>query len=121
MARTKVIVLTLVLLLAIAIALSLVPTRGYRIDDLTRIQLQAVRELVARWQKVQGRLPSDEEGLENLVKRGMAKEVDLYDGWGIRFKYRCVDKTCSSARIYSAGPNKLDEQGGGDDLSIEVR
>jgi Type II secretion system (T2SS), protein G len=110
----------LVVLALVAVILIHLPPRGYRLDDKTKVQLDRVRELVQEWQRQRGRLPTDAEGIDVLVQAGLATEDGITDGWGGRLKYRCSNQECLSAMIYSSGPNKIDEHGGGDDLTLQL-
>lgn len=121
MTRTHKIGIGLVVVAVVAVILVSLPPRGYRLDDKTKVQLDRIHELVQEWQRQRGHLPTDAEGLDVLIQAGLATEDGITDGWGSRLKYRCSNQGCSSATIYSAGPNKIDEHGGGDDIALQLQ
>lgn len=97
------------------------PTRGYRLDDKSRVQVEVVGDLLQRFRASRQRLPSNEEGLRALVQSGLATDANISDSWGQPMIYRCNDASCGSAKVYSTGPNQRDENGAGDDISVQVK
>jgi hypothetical protein len=117
----RAIVFVALLLGGVAAYLYLAPGRGYRLDDKSKVELEVTADLIQRFRASRGRLPTSDEGLPALVREGLATEANLTDPWGKKLIYRCTDSQCRSAKIYSTGPNQQDEQGGGDDITRDVR
>ncbi|MCD6498130.1 MAG: type II secretion system protein [Deltaproteobacteria bacterium] len=56
------------------------------------------------------------EKLDVLVPEYIKSKRSIKDAWGKRLKFRCDgDRIC----VYSLGPNKKDDGGGGDDIVSE--
>ena len=52
-----------------------------------------------------------------LVEDESSPTIRLVDTWGNRLKYSCPAKDVKLVfRLYSTGPNGIDENGGGDDI-----
>jgi hypothetical protein len=93
---------------------------GYRLNDKMRVQLDVVSDLLRAFDQKHGRLPTESEGLEALVRDRLVNPDGILDPWGSPLQYRCLDAKCSRTYIQSHGPNQADEQGKGDDVRIEV-
>jgi general secretion pathway protein G len=69
------------------------------------------------------RYPGDVPGLRALVgpdplrPEGYIKELPV-DPWGSAYQYRQDGSGSRRPMIYSVGPNRIDEVGGGDDIRV---
>jgi len=95
-------------------------TRTLRINvDLA--QLEYLRDLLNKYREVHGRFPMADEGLEALRRADanmtvlLRKSVPL-DSWGEPYVYSVVPDG-SAFQLYSTGRNRIDEHGGGDDVT----
>jgi hypothetical protein len=69
-----------------------------------------------QWTREHGRAPTSSEGLGVLPLRGFP----MLDGWKQPIVYRARGASAPAEfHIYSIGPNGIDEDGGGDDVSFE--
>ncbi len=86
---------------------------------------------LALWRAHVGRYPTSQEGLQTLLTRPadpkaaakwrgpyVVQPRDLCDAWGSPFWYRCPGThNPQSYDLWSAGPNGVNELGGGDDIA----
>ena len=83
------------------------------------MDLDAFSELVERFHAKNGRYPTTNEGLSvalMLTLGEAGRDKHPLDPWGHAYIYR--DRGDGrTPKIYSFGPNGIDEDGGGDDIS----
>jgi hypothetical protein len=98
---------------------------------MTSCRLGMVRSLCELYESEIGDFPKEESWCRELVLFNL-KDNDFlkgnccreslslfYDGWDMPFRYRrCSVRGKGLPEIWSVGPNGIDEQGAGDDLSI---
>lgn len=71
-----------------------------------------------------GGYPPTAEGLSALVRRGDPLRPEGYlkelprDAWDAEYRYVAQRDSSSAYQLYSTGPNRIDEHGGGDDLVL---
>jgi general secretion pathway protein G len=114
-----IVVSIIVVLLGLAITKMGDPT-GFAKGTAVKADIQAIGTQLKLYEAMNGALPTTEEGLRALVTRPpsatrwyqLFKEVPK-DPWGKEYNYRCSGG--SSYELYSSGPNRIDESGGGDD------
>lgn len=116
----KVAAVTVVLFLLIAVApLVIVGPSPYRHEDRVSSDLRLLRSVLELYRDQHGRYPSTSEGLEVLKSEGYVMGSGFgVDVWGSDLMYESKNGT---TRLYSAGRNRIDENGRGDDVSIELQ
>lgn len=78
----------------------------------TKVLLSVVLERVHEWRGSNDDAEDCPRNLRMLVPEYLKKNM-LRDAWGGRLKIKCFGaKVC----VYSAGPNRREERGGGDDV-----
>jgi hypothetical protein len=82
-------------------------------------QIRFVVDALNEFARVEGRYPSQQEGLAVLVEREFVADRARIDFWGNAFIYECRSADCSKIVIRSKGSNRVDERGWGDDVSGE--
>jgi hypothetical protein len=82
----------------------------------TEQRLVSVQEWISLWAKEEGRLPTDEEGLDVVLSR--AGQRPVFDSWRHPVRYRLADARRGCGFAYSIGQDGRDDQGAGDDLRL---
>ncbi len=98
---------------------------SYTKDNAALYQLQAIESALARYRKDTGSFPSDKDGLEVLLQqqsegRYFDNNSYLTDPWQNKIVYKAdgAEGREDSYRLYSIGPNGMDERGEGDDILL---
>ena len=85
--------------------------------------LELFAGLIKNFHTKKGRYPRDDEGLSAVLDFGVgldpATERRVLDPWGRSYIYRV--RADGSPQLYSSGPNRIDEYGKGDDVSVSVK
>ena len=92
--------------------------------------VQGIKTQLGLYESMNGFYPTTEQGLQALVAQPQSdprptRWYQLYrelpkDPWGNGYVYRCPGvKHPESYDLYSTGPNRVDDNGGGDDDSGE--
>jgi hypothetical protein len=81
---------------------------------------ELIRVALGQFKKTTGRIPTAQQGLEALrTSTGggpyLSTWFALSDPWGTPYHY-IPSEDGKEFNLYSAGPNKIDEKGGGDDV-----
>ena len=117
-----IVVSIIVILLGLAISKIGDPT-GFAKGTAVRADIQSIGTQLKLYESMNGYYPSTEEGLKALVTRPASatrwyqlfKEVPK-DPWGKEYIYRAPGfRHADSYDLYSAGRNRTDENGAGDD------
>lgn len=102
-----------------ALAFAIATTRWvepapYRYVDRTLSDLDMIRSVLEDYRRTTGYYPSTAQGLNELLAAGYVRSAGFStDSWGSTFEYEAEGNII---RLYSSGPNRLDEEGGGDDI-----
>jgi general secretion pathway protein G len=83
----------------------------------TMMDLQTIATQLKIFQINSDKYPTTSAGLNALVTAKLLKKA-LLDPWGHPYVYRCPGRNGSDFDLYSIGPNGLDDNGGGDDISF---
>lgn len=109
--------------------------------DTTRAKLKQLETALERFSLRFGRLPTNEEGLNALISgpqdmedqqptgavpfQPLIQQAGLVDAWGTPINYELVEGdlegTTRRFRIWSSGPNRVNDNGEGDDILPEVQ
>ena len=120
-----IVVSIIVILLGLAISKMGNPT-GFAKTTAVRADVQAIGTQLMQYEAMNGFYPTTEQGLQALVTQPSTdprptrwypffKEMPK-DPWGSPYIYRCPGvKHPDKYDLYSAGPNRIDDNGGGDD------
>ena len=120
-----IVVSIIVILLGLAISKMGNPT-GFAKTTAVRADVQSIGTQLMQYEAMNGFYPTTEQGLQALVTQPESdprpnrwypffKEVPK-DPWGSTYIYRCPGiKHPDKYDLYSAGPNRVDDNGGGDD------
>src|ERR1700724_231123 len=120
-----IVVSIIVILLGLAISRIGDPT-GFAKGTAVRADVQAIGTQLKLYESMNGFLPTTEQGLQALVTQPdtdprptrwyqLFKEVPK-DPWQNNYIYRCPGiKNPNGYDLYSAGPNRIDDNGTGDD------
>ena len=86
----------------------------------TRTTIDTVVKSLWKWSQDQAMEAESDETcpstLDVLVPEYIKSKRTLKDAWGKRLNFRCVGDTFC---VWSCGPNKRDDGGGGDDIKSE--
>src|SRR5262249_34835774 len=118
-------------LLAVGVGLFVLLSR-LRLDDTpsypmhkAQNDLEALAGLIDAFHIQNHRYPSEDEGLSAVLKFGAdtsptsSPERHPRDPWGRPYVYHA--RAIGPPRVYSLGPNGIDEDGKGDDISVSVK
>jgi general secretion pathway protein G len=120
-----IVVSIIVILLGLAISKMGNPT-GFAKTTAVRADVQSIGTQLMQYEAMNGFYPTTEQGLKALVTQPESepranrwyqffKEVPK-DPWGTPYIYRCPGiKHPDKYDLYSAGPNRVDDNGTGDD------
>lgn len=82
----------------------------------TKSRLVLLNGLITEFQDKFGKIPTTEQGLDSLVKKGLIAQYPL-DGWGNPFVYRVKNASRFEFELYSLG---ADGKHGGIKLNADV-
>ena len=87
-------------------------------EQRARGDLQAITTQVRMFEMKSGGVQLTEaQGLGALVGKGKGFEQEPLDPWGQKYRYRVDSSSAKGFRVYSMGPDRKDDRGGGDDIS----
>lgn len=87
-------------------------------EQRARGDLQAITTQVRMYEmKTGGVQLTETEGLKSLVGKGRGFEQMPKDPWGQEYRYKVDSASPKGFRVYSMGPDRKDDRGGGDDIS----
>jgi len=87
-------------------------------EQRARGDLQAIVTQVRMFEMKNGGVPlSESQGLQALVGKGKGFEELPKDPWGQDYKYKVDSSSSKGFRVYSTGPDRQDNNGGGDDVT----
>jgi general secretion pathway protein G len=120
-----IVVSIIVILLGLAINRMGNPT-GFAKTVAVKADIQAIGTQLMQYEAMNGFYPTTEQGLQALVNQpeGEPRPTRWYpffkelprDPWGNAYIYRCPGiRHPDKYDLYSAGPNRVDDNGGGDD------
>jgi len=120
-----IVVSIIVILLGLAISKMGNPT-GFAKTTAVRADVQAIGTQLMQYEAMNGFYPTTEQGIQALVSQpeGEPRPTRWYpffrelpkDPWGMPYVYRCPGiKHPDKYDLYSAGPNRVDDNGAGDD------
>jgi general secretion pathway protein G len=120
-----IVVSIIVILLGLAISKMGNPT-GFAKTTAVRADVQAIGTQLMQYEAMNGFYPTTEQGIQALVSQpeGEPRPTRWYpffreiprDPWGSPYIYRCPGiKHPDKYDLYSAGPNRVDDNGAGDD------
>ena len=120
-----IVVSIIVILLGLAISRMQNPT-GFAKSVAVKADLQSIGTSLMQYEAMNGFYPTTEQGLQALVSQPEgeprpARWHQFYDRapkdpWGTVYIYRCPGiKHPDKYDLYSAGPNRIDDNGTGDD------
>jgi general secretion pathway protein G len=120
-----IVVSIIVILLGLAISKMHNPT-GFAKSVAVQADIQSIGTSLMQYEAMNGFYPTTEQGLQALVAQPDSEPHpqrwrQFYDKlptdpWGSPYIYRCPGiKHPEKYDIYSAGPNRVDDNGGGDD------
>ena len=120
-----IVVSIIVILLGLAISRMQNPT-GFAKSVAVKADLQSIGTSLMQYEAMNGFYPTTEQGLQALVSQPEgeprpARWRQFYDRvpkdpWGTVYIYRCPGiKHPDKYDLYSAGPNRIDDNGTGDD------
>jgi hypothetical protein len=84
--------------------------------DRTEQRLNSIHQWIDLWAKEQGRLPTDQEGLDVVLAR--ANQRPVFDAWQQPVRYRSSAASSSCGFAYSIGQDGRDDGGSGDDVRL---
>jgi general secretion pathway protein G len=120
-----IVVSIIVILLGLAISKMGNPT-GFAKTTAVRADVQAIGTQLMQYEAMNGFYPTTEQGIQALVSQPESepRPTRWYpffrelpkDPWGSPYVYRCPGiKHPDKYDLYSAGPNRVDDNGAGDD------
>ncbi|HUE40692.1 MAG TPA: type II secretion system major pseudopilin GspG [Chthoniobacterales bacterium] len=120
-----IVVSIIVILLGLAISKMGNPT-GFAKTTAVRADIQAIGTQLMQYEAMNGFYPTTEQGIQALVSQPESepRPTRWYpffrelpkDPWGSPYIYRCPGiKHPDKYDLYSAGPNRVDDNGAGDD------
>jgi general secretion pathway protein G len=87
-------------------------------EQRARGDLQAITTQIRMFEMKSGGVALTEiQGLNALVGKGKGFEQLPKDPWGQDYKYKVDSASAKGFRVYSMGPDRKDDRGGGDDIS----
>ena len=87
-------------------------------EQRARGDLQAITTQIRMYEMKSGGVQLTEaQGLNALVGKGKGFEQLPKDPWGQEYKYKVDSSSAKGFRVYSMGPDRKDDRGGGDDIS----
>lgn len=87
-------------------------------EQRARGDLQAIVTQVRMFEMKSGGVPlSESQGLQALVGKGKGFEELPKDPWGQDYKYKVDAASPKGFRVYSTGPDRVDNNGNGDDIT----
>ena len=87
-------------------------------EQRARGDLQAITTQIRMFEMKSGGVALTEtQGLNALVGKGKGFEQLPKDPWGQDYKYKVDSASAKGFRVYSTGPDRKDDRGGGDDIS----
>ncbi|HND52429.1 MAG TPA: type II secretion system major pseudopilin GspG [Pirellulaceae bacterium] len=121
-------VLVILVILGGIVGVSISQTRKKGLTGTAKVQLSALKGPLENYSTDNGRYPSSQQGLSALRQapsdlanpqkwQGPYTEAEVgLDPWGNPYQY---ESDGSSYRVWSWGPNGVNDQGGNDDILIE--
>jgi len=87
-------------------------------EQRARGDLQAITTQIRMFEMKSGGVQLTEaQGLNALVGKGKGFEQLPKDPWGQEYRYKVDSSSAKGFRVYSMGPDRKDDRGGGDDIS----
>jgi len=87
-------------------------------EQRARGDIQAIVTQVRMFEMKSGGVPlTESQGLKALVGKGKGFEELPKDPWGQDYKYKIDAASAKGFRVYSTGPDRQDNGGGGDDIT----
>jgi general secretion pathway protein G len=87
-------------------------------EQRARGDLQAITTQIRMFEMKSGGVQlTESDGLKALVGKGRGFEQMPKDPWGQEYKYKVDSSSAKGFRVYSMGPDRKDDRGGGDDIS----
>ena len=92
-----------------------------RLEDRVRAQLQMIASDLESYSAQEKKpYPASMKDLKELVTARFSS-MPLQDNWSHDLRYRCENDPCSTAVLWSVGPNGVDEGGKGDDIAVPLK
>jgi general secretion pathway protein G len=87
-------------------------------EQRARGDLQAITTQIRMFEMKSGGVQlTESDGLKALVGKGRGFEQMPKDPWGQEYKYKVDSSSAKGFCVYSMGPDRKDDRGGGDDIS----
>ncbi|NBR45814.1 MAG: prepilin-type N-terminal cleavage/methylation domain-containing protein [Verrucomicrobia bacterium] len=87
-------------------------------EQRARGDIQAIVTQIRMFEMKSGGVPlSESQGLQALVGKGKGFEELPKDPWGQDYKYKVDAASAKGFRVYSTGPDRVDNNGNGDDIT----
>jgi len=87
-------------------------------EQRARGDIQAIVTQIRMFEMKSGGVPlSESQGLQALVGKGKGFEQLPKDPWGQDYKYKVDAASAKGFRVYSTGPDRVDNNGNGDDIT----
>jgi hypothetical protein len=77
------------------------------VSEVANANLESIRSLA-----IKSAAPME----EGFAASGLLKPSALFDPWGEKLLVKCVDKKCTRLNVLSNGPNRINNNGQGDDI-----
>ena|SRR5690242_4735385 len=116
--RNKIVILVFIVLSALVIW-SVKANRDPHVRETSLQNLRVIGVLLSEEYTKHQQFPLSSNEFVNTIRRSRADDADrlLQDPWGSSVIYR-TSKRSEIPAIYSVGPNRIDEQGSGDDIIL---
>jgi len=87
-------------------------------EQRARGDIQAITTQVRMFEMKNGGVPlTESQGLKALVGKGKGFEELPKDPWGQDYRYKIDSSSSKGFKVYSTGPDRQDNNGGGDDVT----
>jgi general secretion pathway protein G len=87
-------------------------------EQRARGDINAIVTQVRMYEMKSGGVPlSQSQGLQALVGKGQGFEELPKDPWGEDYQYKVDSSSAKGFKVYSKGPDRQDNSGGGDDVT----
>ena len=109
---------SLLAFLLLVVAVRTIGPSPNRLEHRVLSDLRLLSSVLERYRDENGQYPPVSEGLEILKSAGYVSSPRFHvDAWGSDLVYKSDD---GKVRLYSVGRNRVDEDGFGDDISVDI-